>query len=52
MKNYPDQAAWYDTWVALVDFHRKIGGTSPPPNPIRLEAWPFASDKVKERGLR
>ena len=49
MKNYPDRAAWYDTWAALDHFHRQSRGSSPPPDPIPLEAWPFASDQVKER---
>ena len=48
MKNYPDQAAWYDTWVALVDFYLKSECRCPPPELIRLEVWPFTSDEVKE----
>ena len=50
LKRFPPQAMWYDTWTALLDFHRESDGAAgPPPDPFPPEAWPFASDEMKTR---
>lgn len=39
---------WYDTWHALLDFHRRSEATRPPPEPYPAVAWTLASDQMKQ----